>query len=118
MRTTPQVALATLEREVDALAADSGRADAMLVRRLDAVLELLPLVGEAARRPPFVDDRAAVVEALGSMQEAVRRLEEALQTEMRRVGAELAQVNAAREATAGYDQARAGGPRQHFDRVG
>jgi DNA repair exonuclease SbcCD ATPase subunit len=118
MHTTPQAALATLHREVEALAEDSGRAGAMLTQRLDALLELLPAIGAEAQRPEHAGERAAVAARLEGLQAAAQRLEETLQRQLREVGAELAQLNTAREAAAGYARPRAAGHAPQLDRVG
>lgn len=118
MHPTPHAALVTLERELAALVEDGTRAGSMLAKRLETVLELLPVVGDAARHPEYADERPAVVAALEGMQGACARLQEVLHGRMQEITGELTHLNQAREATAGYAVPSAAPRTPQFDRVG
>lgn len=118
MHATPRAALETLDRELTAMVEDGSRAGSMLAKRLETVLELLPVIGDAARNPEFAPERPAVVELLTGMQETCGRLQQVLQSRMAEISGELTRLNVARDATAGYAAPAAAPRRLQLDLVG
>jgi hypothetical protein len=92
----------TLDRELHAICEEAARTGGPVGHRLDAILELLPVIGATARHPTHAADRAAVEAMLTGMRERCDALDRELRTRLAAVGAELAQLRAGRTAAAGY----------------
>lgn len=99
---TPRAALETLERELIAIGDDVSTPGAMLEQRLDTVLHLLPVIGEAARDPQFRGERGAVATLLVEMLNKAEQLQERLRRRMGDLSKELGQLRNQRQAAVGY----------------
>ncbi len=115
---TPLAALETLDRELEAICDDVPRPGSNLGSRLETVLQLLPVVTEAAHAPQFASDRDATVATLQRMYERHEALAAALRLEMEKVRAELAQVNQTSRAARSYGTPAAQSGGGTLDRVG
>lgn len=115
---TPLAALETLDRELESICDDVSRPGSMLGTRLETVLQLLPVLTEAAHEPQFAADVDATVATLRRMYDRHEALAAALRVEMAKVKAELAQVNQTVRATRSYGGAVTSAGGGSLDRVG
>ncbi|MBX3174830.1 MAG: hypothetical protein KF709_10495 [Gemmatimonadaceae bacterium] len=99
---TPRAALETLEREMIAIGDDVSTPGAMLEQRLGSVLELLPVIGIAARDPQYHAERGAVITLLLEMSAKAEGLQERMRQRMGELSREMGQLRNQREAAFGY----------------
>lgn len=99
---TPLAALETLERELTAVAGDVTHGAATLGRRLETIIQLLPVIGAAAQMPQHAGDLPAVRRTLEAMREQHDALAATLRGEIARLGAELGQLRTGQEASERY----------------
>ena len=111
---TPCAALATLERELDALEADVAQPGAGIEPRLDTVLTLIPVLGAAAQDPAYAHERQEALAAFQRLRDRQQALTARLEREMAAVREELTRLRTGAEATRGYGAQAA----QRLDRVG
>lgn len=104
---TPLAALTTLARELESVNADVTREGAMLGKRIETIIDLLPVVGGAAGSTSSAEERAEIEETLREMHRIQEEISSAMRAELARIGGELAQLRAGQDAADGYTTAPA-----------
>lgn len=113
---TPLDALHTLDRELAAVHGDITRPGSMLSNRIDAILELLPVIVAAMQEPAYAAQRGAAVRALEGLHARHERLTAALTAELGRVQEEIAQLATGARAARSYGSVAAAPAR--LDHIG